>query len=158
VPLPALLAASILVFPSLGATGGASGDTSQLPIRWPLQLMVGVGMALTGLTDPAWWSPVLIAAGLAIGLPALTRIVPPGTLRARPGLPAAAAAAFLLSGTFATADGFIPLMLTAERGLSVGKAGLVVTVGASPGRRGAGGSHGGPACGPPPASSPPAPR
>lgn len=129
VPLPALLAASILVFPSLGTTAAVPGETAQLPIRWPLQLMVGVGMALSGLTDPTWLSPVLIAAGLAVGLPALVRIVPPGTLRARPGLPAAAAAAFLLSATFGTVDGFLPLMLTAERGLSVGQAGLVVTVG-----------------------------
>ncbi len=128
-PLPALLAASILVFPSLGARRAVSEDTTSLPIRWPLQLMVGVGMALSGLTDPTWWTPLLIGVGLAVGLPALVRIVPAGTLRARPGLPAAAAAAFLLSATFGTADGFIPLMLTAERGLSVGKAGLVVTVG-----------------------------
>jgi hypothetical protein len=128
-PIPALVAASILVFPSLSATPTGSGDTAELPIRWPLQLMVGVGMALSGLTDPTWASPVLIAVGLAVGIPALVRIVPPGTLRARRGLPAAAAAAFLLSATFGTADGFLPLLLTAERGLSVGRAGLVVTVG-----------------------------
>ena len=60
----------------------------------------------------------------------MVKIVPAGTLRARPGLPAAAAAAFLLSSTFGAADGFLPLMLTAVRRLSVGKAGLVVTVGA----------------------------
>jgi MFS family permease len=129
-PLPALFAASVLVFPSLGTTRAEPNEVAALPVRWPLQLMVGVGMALSGLTDPSWWSPVLIAAGLAVGLPALVRIVPRGTLRARPGLPAAAAAAFLLSTTFGAADGFLPLMLTAVRGLSVGKAGLVVTVGA----------------------------
>jgi MFS family permease len=130
VPLPALVAATILVFPSLGTTGVAADDVPALPVRWPLQLMVGVGMVLSGLTYPSWWSLVLIGAGLAVGLPALKKIVPAGTLRARPGLPAAAAAAFLLSSTFGAADGFIPLMLTGVRHISVGRAGLVVTVGA----------------------------
>lgn len=130
VPLPALFAASVLVFPSLGTTRTAPSEVAALAVRWPLQLMVGVGMALSGLTDPSWWSPALIIVGLAVGLPALVKIVPAGTLRARPGLPAAAAAAFLLSSTFGAADGFLPLMLTAVRRLSVGRAGLVVTVGA----------------------------
>lgn len=129
-PLPALFAASIMVFPSLGTTRAEPSDVAALSVRWPLQLMVGVGMVLSGLTDPSWWSAGLIGVGLAVALPALLKIVPRGTLRARPGLPAAAAAAFLLSTTFGAADGFIPLMLTAVRGISVGEAGLVVTVGA----------------------------
>ena len=129
-PLPVLLAASVLVFPSLGRDDDVPREVQTLPVRWPLQLMVGVGMVLSGLTDPSWWSVLLVGAGLAAGLPALVKIVPEGTLRARPGLPAAAAAAFLLSSTFGAADGFLPLMLTSVRHLSVGRAGLVVTVGA----------------------------
>jgi MFS family permease len=42
-------------------------------------------------------------------------------------LPATAAAAFLTSAAFAAIDGFVPLMLTRVRGLSIGQAGLVVT-------------------------------
>src|SRR5437868_6217729 len=52
---------------------------------------------------------------------------PLGALRAARGLPATAAAAFLTSASFAAIDGFVPLMLTRVRGLSVGQAGLVVT-------------------------------
>ena len=130
VPLPALFAASILVFPPLGATKAQPDEVAALPVRWPLQLMVGVGMALSGLTDPSAWTPVLIVAGVAVGIPALVKIVPAGTLRARRGIPAAAAAAFLLSSTFGAADGFLPLMLTGVRRVSIGRAGLVVTVGA----------------------------
>jgi hypothetical protein len=129
-PLPALFAASVLVFPALGSAKAPPSDVAALAVRWPLQLMVGVGTALSGLTDPSWWSPVLIVTGLGVGVPALVKIVPTGTLRARQGVPAAAAAAFLLSATFGAADGFLPLMLTAVRGLSIGRAGLVVTVGA----------------------------
>ena len=67
VPLPALFAASVLVFPALGTTRAAPSEVAALAVRWPLQLMVGVGMALAGLTDPSWWSPGLIVVGLAVG-------------------------------------------------------------------------------------------
>jgi predicted MFS family arabinose efflux permease len=69
-----------------------------------------------------------VPAGIAIGIPALARITPPGTFRARPGLPAAAIAAFLLSVGFASAEAFVPLMLTGVAGLSVGEAGILVTL------------------------------
>src|SRR5204862_7555479 len=61
-------------------------------------------------------------------LTALVRIVPPGTFVAARGLPAAAASAFLLSTGFIAVDAFLTLMLTQVRGLSLGKAGLVVTI------------------------------
>jgi MFS family permease len=46
---------------------------------------------------------------------------------ARPGLPAAAAAAFLLSVSFVSADAFLTLMLTAVNGRTLAEAGLVIT-------------------------------
>jgi MFS family permease len=128
-PLPALAAACILVFPALGNTPAKpSQDVTSIAVRWPIQLMVGVAMVLGSLTDPSLWSIPLIAVGLVVAIPALLKIVPSGTLRAKPGLPAAAAAAFMLSATFLAADGFVPLMLTGLRGLSVGEAGLVITL------------------------------
>ncbi len=66
--------------------------------------------------------------GLAVALPALLRIVPPGTLTARPGIPAAAAAAFLLSVAFGAADSFLTLMLTAVNGRTLAEAGFVITL------------------------------
>lgn len=48
--------------------------------------------------------------------------------RSRRGLPAAAAAAFLLSAAFFAVDGFVPLMLTGVRGTSVAEASVVVTL------------------------------
>src|SRR4029450_2785538 len=100
----------------------------RLSIRWPGPLMVGAGLFLAGLTEPSWWSLAMIPAGLVLGLPALARIAPSGWFRARPGLPATAAAAFLLSAAFFAVDGFVPLMLTGVRGLSVAEAGIVVTL------------------------------
>jgi len=61
-------------------------------------------------------------------IPALRRIVPAGTLTARRGVPAASAAAFLASAAaflasaaFFAIDGFLTLMLTETRGLSIGE-------------------------------------
>lgn len=125
-PIPAIALGVLLVMPSL-AHVEPSPDEDRLPVAASLLLMVGVGLALAGLTLLGWWALVLIPAGIAIGLPGLRRITPPGTLLAKPGLPAAAAAAFLLSCAFLAVDGFLTLMLTNVRGLSVGEAGLVIT-------------------------------
>jgi MFS family permease len=126
-PMPVLAVAWILVGPSLGGVP-AGEDGERLPIRWPLQLMVGAGLAFTSLTFVRWWAIPMLAAGLALGIPALTRIVPRGTFRAAPGLPAAAAAAFLLSLGFIAVDAFVTLMLTQVRGLSLAEAGAAITL------------------------------
>jgi hypothetical protein len=126
-PLPLLIVTAALILPSMpDVTGDA--QAGRLSIRWPVQLMVGAGLFLAGLTEPSWWSLAMIPAGLVLGLPALARIAPSGWFRARPGLPATAAAAFLLSAAFFAVDGFVPLMLTGVRGLSVAEAGIVVTL------------------------------
>jgi predicted MFS family arabinose efflux permease len=102
-------------------------DEGRLPVVASLVLMVGTGVFLAGLTRFGWWTVPLVPVGLVVGLLGLRRITPRGTLLARPGLPAAAAGAFLLSCAFLAVDGFLPLMLTKVRGLSVGEAGIVIT-------------------------------
>ncbi len=126
-PLPVLAVAWFLVGPSLGGIP-AGKSTDQLPLRWPLQLMLGAGLVFTSLTFVRWWALPMLAAGLALAIPALTRIVPRGTFRAAPGLPAAAAAAFLLSLGFLAVDAFVTLMLTEVRGLSLAEASVAITV------------------------------
>ncbi|MGE5291449.1 MAG: MFS transporter [Micromonosporaceae bacterium] len=125
VPIPVLAGCAWLVLPSLSATG--KPGAARLPLRWPLQLTMGAGMFLAGLSHPAPASYALCPAGLVLALPALAHIVPPGTFRARPGIPAAAAAAFLLSAAYFAVDGFVPLMLTGVQGFSVAAASVVVS-------------------------------
>ncbi len=125
-PIPAIALGVLLVMPSLGGVE-AEPSEERLPVAASLVLMVGTGIFLAALTLLSWWTLVLVPVGLAIGLPGLRRITPRGTVVARPGLPAAAAAAFLLSCAFLAVDGFLPLMLTNVRGLSVGEAGLIIT-------------------------------
>ena len=125
-PLPLIVLAAALVLPALRNVQ-AREERSSLPIAASLVLMVGVGALLAGLTEPSIWSGPLVVLGLAVAIPALRRITPRGTLVARRGLPAASAGAFLASAAFFSIDGFVTLMLTQVRGLSVGVAGIVLT-------------------------------
>jgi MFS family permease len=125
-PLPLIVLAAGLVMPSLRGVR-VTEDESRLPVAASLVLMVGAGALLAGLTDLSAWSLPLVVVGLSVTIPALRRITPPGTLTARPGIPAAAAAAFLASAAFFATDGFVTLMLTEVRGLTVGVAGIVLT-------------------------------
>jgi MFS family permease len=128
-PLPLIAFAAALVAPSLRQVR-VSEDGSRLPVAASLVLMAGAGSLLAGLTDLSAWSIPLVLGGVAVTIPALRRITPPGTLTARRGLPAASAAAFLASAAFFATDGFLTLMLTETRGLSIGVAGVVLTASA----------------------------
>lgn len=75
----------------------------------------------------AWW---LMPAALALLLVAARRLLPPGTLAARRGLPAAIGLNGLAQAAFFAAEAFLPLLLFRERGMSVGMAGLVLSAGA----------------------------
>lgn len=125
-PIPAIVFGVLLIIPALRQIG-VEPDEEPLPVAASLLLMAGAGLFLAGLTRIGWATALLVPAGLAVGLPGFVRITPPGTLRARPGPPAAAAAAFLASCAFLAVDGFLTLMLTSVRGLSIAGAGLVVT-------------------------------
>ena len=124
-PLPIMVVAGALTFPALGPT--SAEPEARVALLWPLVLSFGAGLFLAGLTDLSPWTVPLVAVGLAIALPALVRVVPKGTLTARPGLPAAAAAAFLLSVSFMAADAFLPLMITDVIDRSYAEMGFVIT-------------------------------
>lgn len=101
-----------------------SADSTLIALR----LAAGAGLALAGLSLLSVPGLALVAVGVAVGVPAFRRLVPPGTLRAARGLPAAIAGMGLVNMAFLGADPFLPLMLTAVRGRSIVYAGLVLTV------------------------------
>ncbi len=127
-PYPVLAVGWILLVPALDLVPTGNAESARLPVRWPLQLMVGAGFVFTSLTVVRWWAIAGVVVGLALGLPALARIAPAGILRLRPGVPAAAATAFLLSMGFLAVDAFLTLMLRDVRHLSLARAGLAVTL------------------------------
>jgi MFS family permease len=128
-PVPVLIVGWILIVPALDiASRPESGDGGGLAVRWPLQLMMGAGLVLTSLTIVRPWAVPMFLAGTVLSLPALIRIVPPGTFRAASGVPAAALAAFFLSFGFLGMDAFLTLMLTRVRGVSLAEASIAITL------------------------------
>jgi MFS family permease len=126
---PFVLLASTLVLPGLRRTTrpAAVGTSQVLPA---LRLALGAGMLLYGF-DRAGTLPgaAVMAAGAWLGLRALVRLTPSGTLSAQPGLPAAIATIGLLSFSFFAAEAFLPLAITSIRGRSMVFAGMALTAG-----------------------------
>lgn len=118
----------------------AADSRRTAPPQAPPQRRAGIPAALGaafGVAALTWAaqhpSPVAIgygAAGLvALGF-ALRRLLPPGTVTARAGLPTVVAARALLGGAFAGMEAYLPLTMTEVHGYSPALAGLPLTVSA----------------------------
>jgi MFS family permease len=97
-----------------------------------IRTAAAAAMILGGLTLAAGSGEIpvgvaLILAGGIVGLPALRRLVPPGTMTVRPGLPATIASRGLLTFAFFGADAYVTLAITAVKHRSPVVAGLAVT-------------------------------
>src|SRR5437764_1277178 len=91
-------------------------------------LVVGAGMTLTGLqVQSVPLALALLLFGLAIGIPSLRYVLPPGTLRVKAGLPAAIVTLGLLSIAFFGGEAFLPLTLISIRGQNTIIAGIAFT-------------------------------
>jgi hypothetical protein len=78
-------------------------------------------------TTTAWTlAPVV---GLLVGL-ALRNLVPPGTFRVRPGLPATVALCAVAGGVFFGTEAYLPLLLHDRYGLPTWLSGITLTAGA----------------------------
>ncbi len=73
---------------------------------------------------------VLLLVGLALLAGSVSPLLPRGTLRSAPGLPAVVAARGVFGGAFACVEMFLPLVLQDESGLSPTATGLVMMIGA----------------------------
>lgn len=105
----------------LSASRGAS--------LWDAALVaVGGGCLLAGLDRADLVSATaLVVVGLALGVPALRRLTPPGTLRAKRGVPTAVLTKGTLTFAFFAADAYIPLAFETVRDTS---GAVVLTAGA----------------------------
>jgi MFS family permease len=112
-----------------GGTGGASSRAA--PVRDALLLAVGAGLVLSAAS---LGTPLLGFAAAAIGLtllvPALRRLLPDGTLLARPGRGAAVATLGLMSVAFFGAEAFVPLAVASVRNAGTVAGGLALTTAA----------------------------
>ena len=138
--LPIVAVAGTIAVPALIRLGPpASGGAEEHRMIDGFRTAAGAALILAGLTLAAGSGAgpdrlgailggvALIAAGAAVGLPALRRLVPPGTLTARAGLPATILSRGLLTFTFFGADAYVTLAVTAVRHRTPVVAGIAVT-------------------------------
>jgi MFS family permease len=120
--------AVVLARPPMATLPAGRVRAGSSPAGPALLLAAGAGLVLAGLGTGAL-GPALVA--LAVGLPpavvCLRRLTPPGTLRARPGLPAAVAFRGVSTFGFFGADAFLAFALARVQGLDPVGVGLVLT-------------------------------
>src|SRR6266511_2703006 len=127
--LPGLVGPAAMALPSLRRIGPPARPVSPAGrLGKAVAVAAGAGLVLAGLSSR---SPLaggaLVAAGLLVGLLPLRRLLPPGTLVARPGLPVAVLSRGLLTFAFFGADTYVPLAITAVRHQSTAVASVAVT-------------------------------
>jgi MFS family permease len=97
-------------------------------LRDAIRAAVGAALLLAGLSSRS--APIalaLICLALIVGLPALRRLLPRGTLLARRGLPVVVLSRGLLTFAFFGADAFVALAVTTALHHSTALAGVVIT-------------------------------
>jgi MFS family permease len=127
--LPLVVASAALAVPSLRRIGPPARPVSPAGrLGRAVAVAAATGLVLAGLSSG---SPLagaaLVAAGLLLGVRPLRRLLPPGTLAARPGLPVTVLSRGLLTFAFFGADTYVPLALTSVRGRSTAVASVAVT-------------------------------
>jgi MFS family permease len=110
------VAAAIAMRPLIGV-GPPAESTPTHHLLDALRVAGGSAMVLGGLSAESWWAtPLLIVVGVIVAVPALRRLLPVGSLRLQPGLPAAIALRGLVTFGFFGADSYVPLTVTDARG------------------------------------------
>ncbi len=110
---------------SIPAPHEASGESN---LGRALLVAAGAALVLAGLGAGAPVPAVLlVVAGAAVGVGALRRLLPVGTLAARRGLPATVLARGVLTFAFFAGDAYVPFALTTVKGLAPAVAGLALT-------------------------------
>lgn len=104
-----------LMLPALKRAGGGSGG----PLQWGAMrlalLASGGALALHAASQqPAARAAGLFGLGLLAALVAARQLLPAGTLRAARGLPSVVLLRGLIAAAFASAEAFLPLLLTQQ--------------------------------------------
>lgn len=128
---PMAFLAALLALPSLRkVSAGTPHPQAKQRVLLSVALAAGAGLVLgsAGAPSPVVAAAMIVAGGL-LALPSLRKLLPEGTLRAAPGLPAAIATMGLVNLAFFGVDAFLPLALVDVRGQSIAFAGLALTAG-----------------------------
>ncbi|MEJ7584579.1 MAG: MFS transporter [Acidimicrobiales bacterium] len=133
VPFP--IVAAVLALPALGQLGpiGEATAASDRRLRrrgWAaLRLAGGTGVFLAGIQSESVviGTGLVLVGGVGAGF-ALRPLLPPGTLRAEPVLPALVGVRFMLSWAFFGADAFVPFAVSEVRGADAVVAGFALSI------------------------------
>lgn len=99
-------------------------------IGWGAVAGVGVTVVTLATERDGTAGVVVGAAGLLAALVAAHFLLPPGTLRARRGLPAVVGLRGVIAASYFATEVMLPLILQTERGLSPTRSGTILTVAA----------------------------
>ncbi len=108
----------------------ARGSAGARRVAWAS--LAAAAVLVLGLSAELGGASTVLAAvvGVAVALGALSRLVPPGTLRAARGLPAVVAGRGLLAGAFFGAEVYLPYLLTRRYDVTPTFAGVALTAAA----------------------------
>jgi len=126
--IPVVVAVAALAVPAVRSVAPATAvDPGRVPIGAILVVAGGAALLLGGLALDQPVPALLIAGtGVAVVLPAYRSLTPPGTLRARPVLPATVLTRGVVTFAFFSADAFVSLSMVAVRGTTARTAGLAL--------------------------------
>jgi MFS family permease len=127
--IPLIALAGVLALPALVQLGRPSARVAgEQRLRDAVGAAVGSGLLLGGLDSRNGLTvAALLLGGLAVGVPALRRLLPAGTLSGRGGLPAIILSRGLLTFAFFGADAFVTLTITTVLHHSLAVATLAIT-------------------------------
>lgn len=126
--IPIVLVTGMVALPALMRLGRPGGKPPKRRLLEAIGVAAGAGLVLGGLTEQATVARLpLVAAGLLIGVPALRRVLPPGSLRLQRGLPATVVSRGLLTFAFFGADTYLPLTVQSARHSSSVITGVALT-------------------------------
>lgn len=107
-------------------TGEPSRDPVMRRLAWATLVAAGaLGLSLAGETGA--WSPLMVVASLVLIAVGARPLLPPGTLRARRGLPSVVLMRGLIAGALFGAEIYVPYLLIEEYGFTSTWAGLGLT-------------------------------
>ncbi|MGX1093293.1 MFS family permease [Streptomyces albogriseolus] len=129
--LPMALALPQIRRLAAGPVGDAEAPASfdRRRIRLAFAISVGAGLLQYAAQDLRLLSLLPGALGVALLVPAVLGLLPPGTWRAARGLPSVVLLRGVAAGSFIAAESFVPLMLVTQRGLSPTLAGFSLAAG-----------------------------
>jgi MFS family permease len=129
---PLVVIPVVVALPQVLAHDGPAEAARRRPGRlwFAVATAAGMGLLQTAGLQRDTVAVGLVVIALALLVPSVPRLLPPGTMVLRRGLPTVVAMRGILAGAFFGAEAFLPLMLVEQRGLSTTLAGLALTGGA----------------------------